>query len=387
MYKISERSRKRSIKLAFTRHQRRLNEKRKRRKSDPRTKIRDIESRHSTPIHHISHRKGEGQRETIDLPEKINLSKQRDELLRAISTLEELVYETRCNVCLNFANVQEAGAAGLLFLTSQIYRLTHQRPDRISGTYPQNQTVAYLMKSLGFFRMLGIQDSHISNEPDEEHFKIMKFKTGTRSTPQELASLQDDILGRADGVGERVKDEIYAIMIEAMENVSNHAYERQEQGKSIKRTFTYPRMTKRWWNGAYLNQKKKSLLFMMCDHGAGIPETLPENFGGRLKFLQKFGIAKSNHGEYIERAMILGASQTNESFRGKGLPQMKATTKKFPSAELRILSGGGEYVYHSGENRENEQVLNHSGPQVEGTVVLWSLNYGTPQHRTQGQIQ
>ena len=122
---------------------------------------------------------------------------------------------------------------------------------------------------------------------------------------------------------------------------------------------------------------------MMCDHGAGIPE----NFGGLLKFLQKFGIAKSNHGDYIKRAMIPGQSQTNERFRGRGLPQMKAITRRFPSAELRILSGGGEYVYRSGEDGEDEQVFNHSGPQVEGTVVLWSLNYETPQHDTQGRIQ
>ncbi len=387
MRKISEMSRRRQIRLTFTRHKRRLNEKRKRRKSDPRAKIREIEARHSTPILEVPPKKGQDPYETIYLPEKINLSEQRDELLRVISTLEELVFETRCNVRLNFIKVQDAGAAGLLFLTSQLYRLTHLCPGRINGTYPQDQDIAYLMKSLGFFRMLGVRDNHIAEKPDEEHFRIMKFKTGMRSTQEELTSLQNDILDGADGVGEDVKGEIYGIMVEAMENVCEHAYEIRKEGKCIKqRTFKYRRMRKRWWNGACLNRKKKSLLFMMCDHGAGIPETLPERFGGLLKFLEKFGIAKPNHGDYIERAMALGESQTKESHRGVGLHKMKAVTKRSSSAELRILSGGGEYVYHSGEDGEKQQVFNHSGSKIEGTVVLWSFNYETPQHDTQGQI-
>ncbi|GGF65811.1 hypothetical protein GCM10011332_19880 [Terasakiella brassicae] len=377
MHKLSQNQFERLDRIAPIRHKRRLKEleKRRQRRGGAGNKLHEIACRYRVTIRPSYNVSGKQSAQELDLPEHINLAADRNDLIAFVEALRDVMYETHYKVTLNFHNVKTVGGAGLLYLASEIYRMTTFKPNRINGNYPLEKDVLALMQDLGFFRMLGVQELLPSLNHDDERFRLMGFKTGTRLLQSQIGELQDKIIDGVEGISEELTETVYSVMVEAMQNVLDHAYT-DVNGK--RRQFPHLRMYGRWWVGAYLNRESKKLLFMMCDHGAGIPATVPETAEtvGGLKFLlQKAGIVKPSDANYIKIATQYGQSQTGLSNRGKGLAKMRTFAGLFPTGELRIISGRGEYRFFNDVDGEKEETSDHSKA-IEGTIVLWSLNYG-----------
>ena len=79
-----------------------------------------------------------------------------------------------------------------------------------------------------------------------------------------------------------------------------------------------------------------------------------------------------NDGIHIAAAVKFGNSQTEETYRGKGLPDMKFAIDQCKNGTLTILSRGGRYVYNglTGHSTHSSYTASIGGTLIEWTMTL-----------------
>ena len=110
-------------------------------------------------------------------------------------------------------------------------------------------------------------------------------------------------------------------------------------------------------------------MMMLYDQGVGIPTTLPvkhpvERWG---RFLTNIG--RSNDGQMIKAATMMGRTSTGQEHHGRGLQDVLRFVRVWGNGELRILSGRGEYVYRADGS---DEVINHKRD-LGGTLIYWRV--------------
>ena len=162
---------------------------------------------------------------------------------------------------------------------------------------------------------------------------------------------------------------IYAILIEAMDNVISHAY--------LKDVPLPLRTVRRWWMTAAIERAESKLTVAIFDQGISIPVSLPHwrNYGRVRRVLRRtLGIEHdpkdtSQDGEAIRLATRVAASSTRQPHRGKGLAFMQNFIDECTDGRLRIVSRCGEYRYSKGEA---PVVIAHP-VSIGGTLLEWEV--------------
>ena len=203
---------------------------------------------------------------------------------------------------------------------------------------------------------------------------LMKIISGKRidikNVAQNIDKLARFLIGQ-DEFDHREGDRFVALnsaLAEAMQNVFNPAYPELHH-------FRHPPVHK-WWVAGFADRKSNQITVVIYDQGATIPVTYkrqPLN-GQVLDFLKALTWQQAPHiyssdAAYIQAAVRYGASQTDESHRGRGLSDMKRSISQFRSGSLRIWSRGGMVDF--GDNQEIDTKVAKTS--IGGTLIEWTV--------------
>jgi len=236
-------------------------------------------------------------------------------------------------------------------------RLTSGLQMRARNVEGWDQAVKQLLLDMGLFELLKVKNKPISTP--HEGIRYIKFRSHHKVLGEMAHDLQNDIQAL---IGQFLNRKVLARgLAEAMTNVHQHAYPDEYE-------FGQP-MARRWWMGASVDASERRLTVTVFDQGVGIPYTLPRS--GRKGLVQRtlalLGLADDDAAR-IRAAMEIGQSSTKMANRGHGLRDIKRFAELHQQAELRILSGHGEYIYTTGSD---ERLVRHTVP-TKGTMVYWS---------------
>jgi hypothetical protein len=292
----------------------------------------------------------------------------------------------------DFSTIERITPAAALIFTSEFNRIR-----RISGKRPfaidverWHADVAAVFDRLGLFQLLGIDPeirASIQRRGSHSLF-ILPIRSGDKVVGAEAYGLNEELAevaievarssasaegpeatGQSDEAWLEKAAGIYTVLIEAMDNVINHAYP-----TDIPLPF---RSVKRWWMTAAIDRAESKLTVAIFDQGVSIPVSLPHwrSYGRVKRVLRRvLGIDydpsdTSQDAQAIYMATRVAASSTGEPHRGKGLGVMKDFIDECRDGRLRIVSRCGEYRYAKGQ----APVAVSHPVSIGGTLIEWEV--------------
>lgn len=292
----------------------------------------------------------------IKVPKLFSFIENPEEVSLFISRLS-LLYDKREKVLIKMKEVERINYCAIGVLLSILLQFK-KRGISIMGDLPKSEKVRKKLKNSGFFKEL-------SNTTDQKHKRT--FQVGNEEGHQTIGykRVQSKIAGRiveeasytAFLSTEPCKG-VYRVLIELMQNTTNHADPKQEGGKH-------------WWLSVNHNSKEEKVVFVFLDYGVGILESLKKK-----SFTEQFyeSIGKlfrenlSNH-ERLQKILNgdLFATSTNQSFRGKGLPGIKEALDRNYISNLHVITNN---VFGC----VDEQKFIELPKSFSGTLVYWELS-------------
>ena len=281
-----------------------------------------------------------------------------DGVMRLIDSIRERSRRRRNEgTYIDFKPVRRVKPSGALVLAAELDRWNRLPKSRRFGNrsdvHAWDPKVRQLLGEMGFFDLLGV--SAVPAEKHEGGPRYVKFRSGTKVDGRTINELSE--LDLSPFIDVPNTPLLFAAVSEAMTNVVHHAYKGgHRQGPP------------RWWLSAAHNAKERELVILMYDQGLGIPSTVPQNFGERVRRI--FG---DTDAALIRAAHNLGRSETGEAHRGFGLERdVRRYVRDFEGrGTYRVISGKGEYTVQSGERgTETERTFQRS---LRGTLIEWRL--------------
>lgn len=271
-----------------------------------------------------------------------------------------------------FEEIDNITPAAALLMAAEYdrYRRMQRRP-----LYPIRREnwkpwVDAMLSEIGFLRLLEIEGlPSVTLGDDHSRYRTLPMVSGNRTDGREVGLFQDSIAELlADNLGVEVSLRLYDGLIEAMNNVVQHAY---PVGYSCPRP-----IRNRWWLTGSFNPSTGRLHIVFLDQGVTIPVALPRSewrewaldFLGRMYNILALGRGRPDDAERIHAAMEVGRSGSDDQGRGHGLAQMLDFVKMASDGRLRILSRRGQFMYEKGQSRPH--LRNLSSP-VRGTLIEW----------------
>lgn len=301
-------------------------------------------------------------------------------------------HKKRVSRWLDFSTIENITPSAALVFTSEFDRLRRLSGNRMFAIDVDRwkPDVAVVFDRLGLFELL-----EIDNEDKENFYKsaksnlfILPIRSGEKVVGAEAYELNKDLATIAietakssivsdfefDNMNKEERwleraEGIYNILVEAMDNVINHAYPKDMH-------FSL-RTVRRWWMTAAIDKVERKLTVAIFDQGVSIPVSLPHwrRYGRFKKVLRRIlGIDHDSSniaqdGEAIRLATRVAASSTRLPHRGKGLGFMQEFIDECRGGRLRIISRCGEYRYTKGEA---PIVMSHPVT-IGGTLIEWEL--------------
>lgn len=208
-----------------------------------------------------------------------------------------------------------------------------------AGSFPQDPTCKKKIIESGFFDYIGKTYEYMV----ENNWVRLRGKRDviiTHGSSDVLQELSAEVILEANRHihGEKRRNfGIQSTLIELMTNTLEHA-----SGSA--------KTKKEWWLSIEKTENPKTVRFSFIDYGIGIFNSLKEK--GLLRILRKILPNQSNASclrEIFERK--IHRTSTGESFRGKGLPEIKANLDNKSFSHLRVLTNNvfadiaaGQYV-------------------------------------------
>ncbi len=228
-----------------------------------------------------------------------------------------------------------------------------------------NPEVRQTMRDLGFFGLLGIEPS----VPDVAAKDVLtaKLRAGVKVEPTQVSgpeSVLESVFSFM-GMGNTSSVPLYSAILEAMNNVKDHAYPDPH--------FHGRRHLKNWWFTASANRATGRLTVAFYDQGISIPVSLPRTRGLQPlidAFVKDFSLRYDPtdpqfDGQAISAAMKPAATATGAENRGWGLAKIREMVDGLPAGKLRIVSRHGEFVASAGHS----PVINFKDHPLQGTLV------------------
>jgi len=250
-------------------------------------------------------------------------------------------------VKIDLSKVELLLPCGVLLLLSQVRGWTLKFPGKLSANYPSDEVVEQMLQSVGILEKLGLPERVTVSREEVTRWYHFKGESADASQMTPFMQVAKERLGEAD------QSALYDSIVEAITNVTHHAYDDDEQ--------------KRWWMFASLT--KTEVFVSIYDAGRSIPGTLLEKPGVRDQ-IKSWCWGKKKRDSRMLHAAMGGKSRTKLCYRGKGLPEMLESTMNMIGSSLAIYSRRGLVLCDSGADREVRTELTEP---VDGTLLLWAL--------------
>lgn len=328
----------------------------------------NIRKRENTRPERLRKRKLEKNRpqKSIQAPTVMHFFKNYHETVEFIDKIRKYVFQDKVNVFLDFSECQEISAETCVVLAAEIDRCRKKIPNSVWGSYPKNDYVYFLLNELGFFKMLRIRSrDHVCDSSPE--IDIVKIHSGSgKAAPKNLIKGIGELFSPEDGKKPKKPNEakMYPALSEAMYNAVEHAYPKDFTKKNGSTCVP------NWWRAGFRINEDNTVVIVLYDQGAGIPNTLHIRWKELLeKQVSKFGRLLSDD-EKIALAMGKGRSRTGVEGRGHGSYDMQSIIKESLGGFLSIFSYNGKYVYFSNDKHEQEKLSRC----LYGTLVVWQIS-------------
>jgi hypothetical protein len=306
----------------------------------------------------------------LTLPETMNLSSHYDQTMRYINAIRSLSQNSRSRRYYRLASVKfhllkEISSSAALLLTSELSRWDDSIRNNLS---PQTQNwdpvIFEKFYSLGFFNLFRKAQVNPPKDSKESDVRFVKYIKGNHED-KDYRGLHIQL---TKIIGEKVKKWplLHGGLDEAITNVCHHAYPS---------TLQIREKDKNWYLTGAFNENTKELKIVFCDQGIGVPASLPTSKIWE-KVLESIAsvpaINRRKHATLLKAAMEVSRTSTDQTDRGKGLPDMKEFIRQRGAGYLALMSGYGLYKLTVGENGETHKTdtLNHP---VEGTLIIWRV--------------
>ena len=305
---------------------------------------------------------------TIECPERMNLSAEYEETLTVIMKIREWAKSApREPFHIDLKKIAAITPAAALLLAAELDRWNRLNPHRklkAVDVHLWDPAVRSLLRQMGFFALLGVNENKLNckfDEIDKNEMRFLPFWVGEDSGGEAAEKLRDKI----ESFAGRIKDRyaLYDGLVEAMTNVSHHAY----PGKKGMR---------RWWISASVDAANGRMSVLCLDHGVGIPKTLPRTNGEELRsyFSSLDGVVKDD-ARLIQAATKLKRSRTKKRNRGYGLQRdiQRYVSSHDSKASLRIFSNKGMYRFNKDRDGRESVELRSLRTSIGGTFIEWVI--------------
>jgi hypothetical protein len=305
----------------------------------------------------------------IWVPETLSLSEGFANYANFIREFKYYAFEKQRRVRPLFQGIRWVSAGAALMLVAEIdrWRRLYGFKPRAVGFKDWEPEVARLLWEMGFFDLLEVANvPRREGHDDNSMRKFIRFQSENRAAGEASEALRNALgeVGKLQILG----DQFYDAIVEAMTNVTKHAYPDDDNRGAL-------RKENRWWMAGSIDKHVRRLKVSFYDLGVGIPGTLEKRHGSGAvnKLMSKFGLAPSDSA-LIRAAMEIGRSGTGKAHRGKGLAEIREFVEVLGPGTLRIISGQGELIYSCDENGNcGEYKLSDHSISVEGTYIEWEV--------------
>lgn len=326
---------------------------------------RNIRKRKATSKERLKARKQRANKiqKQIEVPVVLDFFEKYNETVEFIENIKKCVFQDKANVFLNFSKCEKISSEACVVLAAEIERC--RKKALVSGSYPNNDEVYFLLNEIGFFRMLQIRSSKRVLD-DNSEVDVIKLQSGKKGNPQNIMKGIKGLFYTEDGEQPNTPFErrVYGALTEAMSNAVEHAYPQDFTEKNSATCVPY------WWRAGFRDNRDNIVLIVLYDQGAGIPNTLHINLKENLKELAAKLKRTPYDDEKIALAMGKGRSRTKIEGRGFGTYDMQSVIKESLGGFLSVFSYNGKYTYHSSDNIEQERLRGC----LSGTLVVWQLS-------------
>ena len=287
-------------------------------------------------------------------PATLSLLDNERETLNFFNKAIEISKKCNVNHCiyLNLFKVEHISADAVMYIFAFINNCKRLNilNVNIEGNLPQKKEVRYFLEDFGFYSYVkGLNKTHEQN--NKERIQIKHGKNANGNLVSKICDFANNIFKQNNLLGTK---RLYPMLIELMTNVKQHAYNNYK-GKSI--------MDSNWY--IYTENTTNSISFVFLDTGVGIPTTMWYNHKEKLINL----LPTSNRDASYIASALRGAvrSETQKSYRGKGLPGIYQDSVNGQISNMCIISGKGKCVIKNDGSIEEATLP----MQFEGTLFCW----------------
>ena len=305
---------------------------------------------------------------TIECPERLNLSNDCETTIELVMKIREWArLAPREPVHIDMKPIRSVTPAAALLLAAELDRLIKLNPHRrlkAVDAHLWDPSVRLLLRQMGFFALLGVNEASLRcefPEPSPSDMRFLPFLVGEDSGGNAAEQLRD----RIEQFAGRLKDRyaLYDGLVEAMTNVSHHAYPEK-------------RGMRRWWISASVDAGNDRMTVLCLDHGVGIPRTLPRTSAEEVRrYFSGLGDVVKDDARMIQAATQLRRSSTRRRNRGYGLQRdiQRYVASHDSKASLRIFSNRGMYRFNKDRDGRESVELRSLGRSIGGTFIEWVI--------------
>lgn len=255
----------------------------------------------------------------------------------------------RKRIFIDICHVESLSIDALMYLLAIVTNLkkSFKNNFEFSGSVPENTDVKRLLNESGFFNYVRYQgtDNIIKNNNN------VQIISGNHSEPIVAKRIIDFVTKKAL-ISKRKCSFLYDTIIELMANSQKHAYNENE-------------LLVHCWYCFVKYDQVDTISFIFMDTGAGIPATIRKDFIERIKLLNL-----NKDASFVE-SVLNGdfRTATKQTYRGKGLPQIRKYCKQNKIQNLRIITN-----YADVQVTNNDYISTNLSQPIIGTVYCWDIS-------------
>lgn len=279
----------------------------------------------------------------------------RNTLLRSIALIKNKNYMSDDTLYFDFNKVETLYAPATIFFAHTLEQYNNITIN--SRASQKSNIVRAMMTKLGLSERLGLAPCYSTHE-------MMNWYTFSGSD----LTFGDDYIEIEKVLEDNLDDETFLVVndaiSEAVSNVVNHAYEKNQRHLS--------------WKVA-LKVSTKAISIVITDLGKTIPATVPDKVDdhamNRLSNLFDFSnFLQMDDAQLIDVASEFRRTSTQEKHRGKGFGNMLDVCKTVKDSHLLVYSRKG--IWKS-KGQGVKKMVNYKDS-IDGTIIFWRLPLNTP---------
>lgn len=292
---------------------------------------------------------------------------------------------------INHNELKEVSIDGLLYLVSQITKITHIKKNKSKskelkynkrfGLQNADDKLKYLFHSIGYWNYFGIKKPYKIPQNIEDNY-FLSIKSSTTSDIKSLNYIKNFIKDKVSIFNEyELEYKLDDAIKEAMGNALEHGYPKdfKEIGKD----------KGRWWICGHFDKKTRILQIIFYDYGVGIRESISRNMGKNAEKETWDKISDNifkNDADLIEDAVQGQLSKYKnylERDRGKGFKRFQNLAESLNlNCELKVISGKGKYIFTYDKIAKNKDTNKYElDNSIDGMLIMWKIETGDTNER------